>query len=70
MKTFFVFFLLSTNNFCTTNPKGVFLCDSKGGKKYHLTEKCRGLSNCSYRIVKVTLEEAKRRGKTRCGWEK
>jgi hypothetical protein len=47
----------------------VYLCDSEGGKKYHFTESCRGLSNCKHRIVKVTLEEAKGLGKGLCGWE-
>ncbi len=70
MKTLFLLILLSTSNSCTTDPKFVFLCDSKGGKKYHLKEHCRGLSNCSHKIIKVTLEDAKKRGKTLCGWEK
>lgn len=48
----------------------VYLCDSNTGKKYHLRADCRGLSNCSHRVIKVTLEEAKKRGKTLCGWEK
>lgn len=47
----------------------VYLCDSSGGKKYHHNKSCRGLSNCQHEIIKVTLEEAKKRGKTLCGWE-
>lgn len=53
-----------------TDTTMVYLCNSSTGKKYHLKENCRGLSNCQHRIIKVTLEEAKKRGKTLCGWEK
>lgn len=47
----------------------VYLYDSCGGKKYHYEKNCRGLSNCQHEIIKVTLEQAKKRGKTLCGWE-
>lgn len=47
----------------------VYLYDSSGGKKYHYSNNCRGLSNCQHKIIKVTVEEAKKRGKTLCGWE-
>ncbi|SMC42449.1 hypothetical protein SAMN06296427_102123 [Moheibacter sediminis] len=47
----------------------VYLCDSSGGKKYHYSKGCRGLSNCQHEIIKVSLEDAKKRGKTLCGWE-
>ncbi|MFI5161221.1 MAG: hypothetical protein ACHQHN_08080 [Sphingobacteriales bacterium] len=48
----------------------VYICDSRGAKRYHLTANCRGLSNCSHRIIRMTMDEAKKRGKTLCGWEK
>lgn len=47
----------------------VYLCDSSGGKKYHFTKSCRGLSNCEHKIIKVSLKKAKGMGKTLCGWE-
>jgi 5-bromo-4-chloroindolyl phosphate hydrolysis protein len=47
----------------------VYVCDSPNAGRYHLKEHCRGLSNCSYRTVKVTEEEAKKEGKTLCRWE-
>jgi len=54
----------------TFSPQtSVYLCNSTGGKKYHYNKNCRGLSNCKHEIIKVTLEEAKRRRKTVCGWE-
>ncbi len=54
----------------SVQEKPVYLCDSPGGKKYHFKEKCRGLSNCQRKIVKTTLEKAKKAGKTLCKWEK
>ena len=48
----------------------VYICDSEGAKKYHLNKNCRGLKNCNHKIIKVTIEEAKKKGKkTLCGWE-
>lgn len=47
----------------------VYLCNTKGGKKYHFTKDCQGLRNCQGEIIKVTLTEAKEKGKTICGYE-
>lgn len=47
----------------------VYICNGKYSKKYHLKENCRGLSNCSTKIEKVTLKSAKDKGRTLCGWE-
>jgi len=47
----------------------VYICQSKGGKKYHYREDCRGLKTCTHKIEKVTLKEARSAGKTLCGWE-
>jgi hypothetical protein len=47
----------------------VYICNSKGAKKYHLKEFCRGLSACKHEVVKVTLKEAKEKGLDLCGWE-
>ena len=52
-----------------TVDKEVYICQSKGGKKYHLTKDCRGLSKCKAEIVKVKLSEAEKQGKTLCGYE-
>ncbi|RFZ85184.1 hypothetical protein DYU05_06170 [Mucilaginibacter terrenus] len=47
----------------------VYVCDSPNAKRYHLKESCRGLSNCTYRIIKISPEQAKKSGKTLCRWE-
>lgn len=47
----------------------VYLCNTKGGKKYHFKKDCQGLRNCQGEIIKVTLTEAKEKGKTICGYE-
>ncbi|MDV6168666.1 hypothetical protein R1T16_09540 [Flavobacterium sp. DG1-102-2] len=63
--------LLSAFVFLTSfsAEQDVYLCDTKGGKKYHFDKECRGLSNCKGEIIKVTLKEAKDKGKTICGYE-
>ena len=52
-----------------TAVNDVYICKSKSGKRYHLSETCRGLSNCKAEIGKVTLKEAQAQGKTLCGFE-
>jgi len=69
MKTLSIILFFFTNITCT-EPTSVYLCNSPGAKKYHLNANCRGLSNCSYKIIKVDIEKAKKDGKTLCGWEK
>ena len=47
----------------------VYICASKGAKKYHLSKTCRGLSNCKHQIKTVTKKEAQNSGLTLCAWE-
>jgi len=47
----------------------VYICYSKGAKRYHLDKACTGLSNCKAEIKKVALEDAKSSGRTLCGYE-
>lgn len=66
--TLFTYIIFSS--FTVVAPEtSVYLCNSSGGKKYHYKENCRGLSNCKHEIIKVTLQEAQKRGKTLCGYE-
>lgn len=44
----------------------VYICTGPQSKKYHKTEKCRGLNKCSGTIKKITLEEAKKINRTPC----
>lgn len=46
----------------------VYVCGK--GKRYHLSPTCRGLSNCHYKVVSMTLEKVKEQGKALCVWEK
>ncbi|MCR8560388.1 hypothetical protein KXD93_22230 [Mucilaginibacter sp. BJC16-A38] len=62
-----VIFLLFEGHFI--NPKMVYYCGNKKTGKYHYRANCRGLSNCTYRIVKTTEDEAKKNGKTLCRFE-
>jgi hypothetical protein len=44
----------------------VYLCEGPYSKVYHKASDCRGLSNCSTKIYKVTLEEAVKMGRRPC----
>lgn len=75
MKTLLLLFLLSGHGRCTpapttAAPDSVYICDSPGAKKYHLRQNCKGLTHCQHRIIKISLEQAKRKGRTLCGYEK
>ncbi|MDG4946985.1 hypothetical protein NMK71_11235 [Weeksellaceae bacterium KMM 9713] len=58
-----------TTSFQDVSFNTVYICNGKSSKKYHLTPNCRGLSNCSTKIYKVTKDEARRLNRTLCGWE-
>lgn len=44
----------------------VYVCTGPTAKRYHKYSNCKGLSNCSGSIAKVSLEKAKSMGKTPC----
>jgi hypothetical protein len=58
-----ILFLLSFHT------KEVYICNGKSSKKYHYKKNCKGLSNCSTDVYKVELSQAKKIGRTLCGWE-
>lgn len=65
--------LIVATLFCCSFIKpesAVYICKGNYSKRYHYDKNCRGLSNCSTDIYKVTLDEAKRIGRTMCGIEK
>lgn len=68
MKLLLALLLVFSTVRCT--PTTVYVCDSPDATRYHLNEHCRGLSNCSHRIIKMTLEEAIKSHKTLCHWER
>ena len=47
----------------------VYICTGKYSKKYHYTKNCGGLNICKSTIKTVELSEAKKIGRTLCGWE-
>ncbi|AWH86858.1 hypothetical protein HYN59_17855 [Flavobacterium album] len=68
-KTVLLILFACLTSFTNTVEKEVYICQSKGAKRYHFTKDCRGLSNCKAEIEKVTLSEAQKQGKTVCGYE-
>lgn len=69
MKTLIISIAASFLAAATTPTQYVYICNGKSSKKYHLTENCRGLGNCSTKIEKVTVDQAKQKGRTLCGFE-
>ena len=53
----------------THTTSTVYMCKSKGAKKYHYKETCRGLNNCKHEVVKIEKKDAENRGLGLCGWE-
>ena len=70
MKTLFLLLFFFVNMITRKETTTVYVCNSPGAKKYHNGSDCRGLSNCTYKIVKMDVEKAKKDGKTLCVWEK
>lgn len=66
MKYTLLLLLVFLTSFTESN---VYICKSKGAKKYHYSETCRGLNNCKHEVVKVKLKEAQDLGLGLCGWE-
>lgn len=71
MKTLLLLLVLTLNkpNPATANTT-VYICNGSKQSKYHLNQNCRGLSSCQHKIVKISLTEAQKSGKTLCSWEK
>lgn len=69
MKPTLILLLIFLTSLTPDKETNVYICQSKGGKKYHYKEDCRGLGTCSHKIEKLTLKQAKAAGKTLCGWE-
>lgn len=49
--------------------KYVYICKGSNSYAYHYNPNCRGLRKCSTSLEKITLEEAKSRGRKLCGYE-
>lgn len=65
-----ILLILFTTNIIGKDSTTVYICDSTKAKKYHKSSHCRGLNNCQSKILKITLQVAKIKGRTLCGWEK
>lgn len=52
-----------------TANDSVYICVSKGAKRYHYDESCRGLKRCTHTVEKTTKKKAEAIGLTVCGYE-
>lgn len=55
-----------TENFVEAKSQTVYYCTGSNAKKYHSSSHCRGLRKCSYRIVKCSKSEARKKGFRPC----
>ena len=44
----------------------VYICTGGSSKRYHKTNKCKGLRNCGGRIIAISQAEAEDMGRTPC----
>ena len=44
----------------------VYVCTGGYSKRYHATEDCRGLFRCCGEIIEMSVDEAKKNGRTAC----
>lgn len=47
----------------------VYVCHSKGTKRFHLNQSCGGLNRCKHEIITMTNLEAVKIGLELCGYE-
>ena len=69
MKIILLLVLFSFNQIKSTKTTTVYICSSNNAKKYHQNPNCRGLSNCQFKVVKMTLAAVRSKGMTLCKWE-
>lgn len=46
----------------------VYICTGPQSKRFHKTPHCKGLQSCSKQIKEVTVEQARKLGRTPCKW--
>jgi hypothetical protein len=69
MKALITLLFICTINVQSFIATDVYICDSKGAKKYHYSKTCRGLNACKHQVIKKTKSDAQNLGLTLCGWE-
>lgn len=45
-----------------------YICTGPQSKRFHKTPHCKGLQSCSKQIKEVTVEQARKLGRTPCKW--
>ena len=69
MKQILLLILLFVCSAHTEQPETVYVCTGGWAKCYHYKKDCEGLQNCGGTIKEITLEEAKKMGRSKpCGY--
>lgn len=58
--------VVAPKTFPTVSETYVYICTGGSSKRYHKTDRCKGLDNCKGTIKKVTLAYAEDKGRTPC----
>lgn len=66
LKSIFILLILITLTSFSIKGTEVYICKGPSSKVYHKSNRCKGLSNCSTEIYKVTIEDAKNLGRRSC----
>ncbi|MXV14284.1 hypothetical protein [Hufsiella ginkgonis] len=70
MKTLLLLMIVFIHTNCAVvDTTAVYVCESRNATRYHYKRNCRGLGNCTYKVAKITLSNAKKSGKKLCRWE-
>ena len=69
LATLFCCAFSTSEQLTTPQVKGtVYICTGPQSKRFHKTPNCRGLGSCSKEIKEVSIEVARKMGRTPCGW--
>lgn len=52
----------------TSSGITVYICTGPKSKRYHCDQYCKGLRSCSKDVIAVSLEKARKMGRTPCKW--
>jgi len=61
--------MLGSIFFVSGSLNTVYICDGSSAKRYHKNKNCPTLKNCGGKVVAISLEEAKKNGKTLCSYD-
>lgn len=68
-KLLLMYVVTATLSLGSSKQPDVYVCKSDTGSRYHLNKDCHGLKRCKHQIEKMSINKAKKIGRTICGYE-